>query len=165
VSEVWKDVVGFEGAYEVSDMGRVRHKGGRIVPGHEIDGYRGVSLNFTNSRGHRDSKRRAVHLLMLEAFVGPRPAGMCSRHLNDVRSDNRLDNLAWGTHKENAADARRNGRLVRMDAATIREIRASTETDEEIAARLNRSVPVVFNARAGVSYQHVPLDDATNGNA
>jgi hypothetical protein len=51
-----------------------------------------------------------VHTLMLEAFVGPRPfAGANGRHLNDVKTDNRMENLAWGTPSENNYDRVRNG--------------------------------------------------------
>lgn len=56
---------------------------------------------------------RRVHHLVLEAFVGPRPAGMETRHLNGVRADNRLENLAWGTPTENAADKIRHGTATR----------------------------------------------------
>jgi hypothetical protein len=50
-----------------------------------------------------------VHHLVAEAFHGPRPNYLAvARHLNDVKTDNRLENVAWGTRKENAADMRRN---------------------------------------------------------
>lgn len=51
-----------------------------------------------------------VHVLVLEAFVGPRPPGMECLHSNDVGTDNRLSNLRWGTHSENLNDLVRNGR-------------------------------------------------------
>lgn len=47
---------------------------------------------------------RQVHQLVLEAFVGLCPDGMECRHLNGVRDDNRLENLCWGTRKENQND-------------------------------------------------------------
>lgn len=47
-----------------------------------------------------------VHRLVLTAFVGPCPEGMECRHLNGVRSDCRLSNLAWGTREENVEDRR-----------------------------------------------------------
>lgn len=47
---------------------------------------------------------RYVHNLMLEAYVGPRPAAHEARHLNSDSLDNALTNLAWGTRAENAAD-------------------------------------------------------------
>ncbi len=55
--------------------------------------------------GTRD--RRYVHELVLTTFVGPRPDGMLVRHLNDIPTDNRLENLAWGTKSENQQDWRR----------------------------------------------------------
>lgn len=49
---------------------------------------------------------------MLETFVGPRPFSEAeARHLNDDSLDDSLENLAWGTHTENMADAVRNGRM------------------------------------------------------
>ena len=50
-----------------------------------------------------------VHRLVLEAFVGPMPAGGVTRHLNGIKADNRLENLTYGTHSENAADTLRLG--------------------------------------------------------
>jgi hypothetical protein len=64
-------------------------------------GYMLVSLGF--------NKKRAVHTLVLEAFVCPRPKGMQCRHLDDNKKNPRLENLCWGTPKENLADQYRNG--------------------------------------------------------
>ena len=49
-------------------------------------------------------KRFLVHTLVLRTFVGPKPPGMETRHLNGNRRDNRLENLAYGTGSENQAD-------------------------------------------------------------
>lgn len=57
--------------------------------------------------GYEDHK---VHILVLEAFVGPRPDGMVGRHRNDDTTNNALTNLCWGTRVENVQDAVRNGR-------------------------------------------------------
>jgi hypothetical protein len=50
-----------------------------------------------------------VNRLVLETFVGPCPKGMVCRHLNGIRTDNRLENLRWGTPKENSADMKQHG--------------------------------------------------------
>jgi hypothetical protein len=49
-----------------------------------------------------------VHAVVLETFVGPRPEGMECRHLNDIKTDNRAENLCWGTKTENHEDQRYN---------------------------------------------------------
>lgn len=120
--EIWKPVVGYEGRYEVSNIGRVRSvervvQGGRTptafrkVPEKmraltvNVDGHVRVTL-------HKDAKRKIhfVHALMLAAFVGPRPDPESEiRHLNGDPSDNRIENLAYGTHAENVADMMRHG--------------------------------------------------------
>lgn len=62
-------------------------------------GYRRV--HFWTPSGSRSF---LVHRLVLGAFVGPCPAGMECRHLNGDSTDNRVENLAWGTHVENVKD-------------------------------------------------------------
>jgi hypothetical protein len=54
-------------------------------------------------------RKRVVHRIVLEAFLGPMPPGFLCRHLNGVKTDNRLENLAYGTHKSNAADRHEHG--------------------------------------------------------
>jgi hypothetical protein len=62
-------------------------------------GYKVVSL------GGRGGKKAYIHDLVLETFIGKRPEGKEACHINGEKSDNRLDNLYWGTRKENVADA------------------------------------------------------------
>lgn len=104
--EVWKDVVGLEGRYEVSNLGRVRSlafrgrgEAGLMRPSPNYSGYQVITLG-----AHR--KQYRVHVLVLEAFVGPRPPGMQGCHNNGDRADNRLENLRWDTPKGNIADRR-----------------------------------------------------------
>lgn len=59
-----------------------------------------------------DRKRFSVGRLVLEAFVGPCPAGLQCCHANDDPWDNRLENLRWDTPKANAKDRARNGKDV-----------------------------------------------------
>lgn len=112
--EQWKPVLGFEGLYEVSDRGRVRSVDRVLV---KSDGRRmtikGKLLKGGTNQGYVSHKMQGVtkftHIMVLEAFVGPRPPGMQVRHLNDIKDDNRLSNLRWGTSSENAKDRVRNG--------------------------------------------------------
>lgn len=76
-----------------------------------------------------------VHHLVLETFVGFREEGTEARHLNDVKSDNRLENLCWGTHGENYADRVVNGGgnqgsrhgMAKLTEDDVREIRSMYE--------------------------------------
>jgi hypothetical protein len=106
--------------YEVSSDGRVRSVGGwvkyrdkrkpRLYPSVErktflVKGYRHVTLNISGKK-----KNFYIHLLVCEAFHGPRPSTIHEvRHLNGDPFDNRSENLAWGTKKENAQDSIRHG--------------------------------------------------------
>lgn len=118
--EQWLPVVGYEGLYEVSDRGGA-HSLDRVVlrRGYPMK-LQGVTLRqgyakrggypvVTLSRDGRETTH-SVHVLMLLAFVSPRPEGdVHGRHLNDIPTDNRLANLAWGTRAENQRDMVRNG--------------------------------------------------------
>lgn len=109
----WRAIPGFE-AYEVSTDGAVRsmkRRNIRTKDQHDNgNGYFYVTLFMNNQASHL-----YVHRLVLLAFVGPCPDGMEARHLNGVRSDNRLANLAWGSKLENAADMQAHGTQPRGD--------------------------------------------------
>jgi hypothetical protein len=112
--EEWRAVVGNEGAYEVSSWGRVRsldRVGHRPSPhgGVVAIRYRGRNLRPAVARtGHLyiaiDRRVRYIHRLVIEAFVGPQPPGMECCHLNGDASDNRPENLRWGTRSDNMRD-------------------------------------------------------------
>jgi hypothetical protein len=93
MTEEWKICARNE-RYEVSSEGHVR-RDGRIV-GFNFGRYRAAALGRGNIV--------RIHVLVAESFHGPRPAGMEVRHLNGDGHDNRAENLAWGTRRQNAAD-------------------------------------------------------------
>jgi len=110
-NEIWKSVNDFE-QYSVSNMGRIRvenriRKCGSIFQG------RVLSPNESNNICLcKEGKRHWFKLpqLIMKAFVGNPPKGKeLVRHLDDDITNNSLTNLAWGSHKDNSADAIRNG--------------------------------------------------------
>jgi hypothetical protein len=117
MDERWLAVPGYEGHYEVSDMGRVRSLD-RLIPtpraarGDFRKSPGRVLRQTITTRGYpfvtlcKDGTRAVmtIHKMVLAAFVGPRPDGMVTRHLNGDPSDNRLENLTYGTPKENMHD-------------------------------------------------------------
>ena len=110
--EEWRPVLGCPG-YEISRTGRI--KTCRSINGRgplknewrEIHPFLSYGYRRVNLPGRIHA---SLAVLLLEAFVGPRPPGMLARHLNDIHDDNRLENLAWGTDADNKQDAIRNGR-------------------------------------------------------
>lgn len=123
-TERWLPVVGHEGFYEVSDLGRVwgverqiekpNRYGGisvctirakPLAPKPDPKGYVRVALS-------REGRVRyvRVHTLVLTAFVGPRPPGKEGLHDDGDGANNALSNLRWGTSTENSYDTVRHGR-------------------------------------------------------
>ncbi|KRD71423.1 hypothetical protein ASE45_06330 [Lysobacter sp. Root96] len=92
---------GYEGYYEVSDLGAVRRFGAAapLKPYICKGGYEQIGLCVNNKVKHFP-----IHRCVLLAFVGAPPAGHEACHNNGVRRDNRLANLRWGTRAENHAD-------------------------------------------------------------
>lgn len=125
----------------------------------------------TNEHGHvqvalRGLNNQLVHRLMLFAFVGPPPAGKpFGLHENDIPDDNRLENLRWGSAKENRADSRRNGTehrprgelsvRAKLTWDLVREIRASSESNVELAARFGVAAPTIGHVRSGRTWKEV----------
>ena len=97
-NEVWKDVKGYEGLYEVSTMGRVKSlRSGKILkPAKNKNGYLRVDL-------YKDGKQKhfLVHRLVAEAFLGNPDNKPCVNHLSEVKTSNHYSNLEFCTQKEN----------------------------------------------------------------
>lgn len=100
-SEVYVDIVGFEGIYQVSNIGNVKkicgYNNGQILKqGKTKDGYKCVNLSKKGK-----TKGCFVHRLVAMHFV-PNPLNKpCVNHLNRIRDDNRVENLEWVTQSEN----------------------------------------------------------------
>jgi hypothetical protein len=106
--EQWKDIVGYEGLYRVSNTGRVLSLGNdktrqdKILKPDISKGYKRVRL-FKNNR----SQRYAVHRLVAFAFLPPpvKPTASEVNHINRDRGDNNSYNLEWTTREENMEHA------------------------------------------------------------
>lgn len=106
--ERWAWVEGYP-HYEISSHGRVRsYASGQPQirrPSKDQHGYPQYSL-WADGKG----KNIRVHILVAAAFIGPRPAGLHIRHLDGDPTNPRVENLAYGTPRENALDTLRHGR-------------------------------------------------------
>lgn len=169
--EEWRQVVGFEGYYEVSSLGRIRrvvdscgYKAGRMLKtdGALWEGYHSVNLRRDGKGG-----RIHVHIVVATAFHGPRPSGEHEvNHKDGNKLNNRADNLEWLTKAKNAEHAyalglkkpvrlagELNGRakLTREDAERIRADGKSVSLTEQ-AKRYKVSRSTILMARQGKTW-------------
>jgi hypothetical protein len=119
VTEQWRPIPGYEGLYQISDLGRVMSLG-RVMTrtdGRQHTRQRKFMRPQPNSNGRLQVKLTArngskrlyqVHRLAMAAFVGPCPEGMEVLHWDDDATNNRLSNLRYGTRLQNWMDRRRN---------------------------------------------------------
>ncbi len=152
MAEQWLPVRGYEGRYDVSSHGHVRSlnylRMGRVQVlrlGTNAQGYRHVSL-------YKDGRQRLfrIHVLVLEAFVGPRPLGLVCDHIDSNPANNRVGNLCWVTQSENTLRGRSpevSGRRCRMQVGSKNPSAKMTEK-QVIEIRLRY-------ASGGVTYKEL----------
>jgi hypothetical protein len=179
---MWRPVAGTWSRYEISDQGRVRsrfktqwarRRRRAGLPSDEPWRLLRPSLNpRTGYLSVQLGRGRwvYVHHLVLEAFVSRRPLGKECRHLNGMRGDNRVANLAWGTRRDQQLDQRvhgtyrlpdgannrgaRNGRAI-LNETAVRWIKTCGLPTAQVAERLGIADTTVRNIRNGYRWKHV----------
>jgi len=123
VVEEWRAVPGFEGRYEVSNLGQVRSLGRTETYSRILNDGRRDNVTRTKktkplvgnlgSNGYLTvrlkGKTYAIHRLVLTAFVGPRPEGQAACHNDGDSVNNILSNLRWDTYQANNMDRAKHG--------------------------------------------------------
>lgn len=183
MSEVWKPIPGFPG-YVASSLGRVGsyrlhgsppgRSGGdqsartpklRLLKASpDPGGYLRVNLQANGK-----TCPQYVNRLVLLAFVGEPPPGHETRHFPDRdKTNNRPDNLSWGTHKQNVADKAFHGTTTRHlgeshpntdltneDVLRIRAKLADGVSVAEVARQENVTIGIVYSIRSRKSWRHI----------
>lgn len=157
--EVWRDIPGYEGRYQASNLGRIRsvdHYVTRFFPGKILkprirkEGYWTVPISGAGPKN--------VHRLVALAFHGePAEPGLQVRHLDGDRLNARADNLAWGTQSENEMDKYRyNGKHGKLRPEDVKEIRRRVndqgERVQDVAKDYGVNVETIRQAAKGVTF-------------
>lgn len=169
LEEEWQDVAIAPG-YKISSWGRLYspvshgpHKPGIKNGWVTVRGYRSYVLR--DESGKRIE--RAAHVLVANAFLGPRPEGLWVLHWDDDGLNNCLSNLRHGTPKENAADALRLGNFQqgerhvgsRLKATQVHEIRHLLMTTDmgyaEIGGLFNVKLGAIRSIYRGQTWKHL----------
>lgn len=170
---MWRDVVGYDGLYRVSNTGVIKSvsrvikrnnwseqtiHGRTLRPYSFPGGYPKVTLCKC---GKNTSLR--IHRVVLEAFTGPCPDGMQCRHLDGDPSNNHISNLVWGTIAENGKDRIRHGttcrgedngtsKLTEIDVKFIRHWLKSGHKHSKIADVFDVSQSTISHINLGTAW-------------
>lgn len=106
---------------------------------------------------------RKAHFLVALVFIGPRPEGQEVMHLNHDKTDNRPENLAYGTRQKNVDDkvaAKRHAHGSKQGHAKlteddVREIRRSTENNKTLGSKYRMLARSIGAVRRGIGWKHV----------
>ena len=141
--EIWKDVPGYEGLYQVSSLGSVKNKNSNTYK--KINVVDGGRLQVTLWKNN-EVINFGVHRLVAMSFIGEKPKGYHICHCDGNNKNNRLENLRYDTISQNRIDIYRHGRksgrgkLEISEVLEIRRLYDSNVTQTEISKMYNISI-------------------------
>jgi hypothetical protein len=174
--EIWKNICGYEGLYQVSNLGRVkslsRHvqsNGSTRLIREQIlsnnsccNGYPHITLV---GKGNRKTTR--ISHLVASTFIGPRPIGAQVCHNDGDRKNNTLTNLRYDTCSNNHADkhlhgtnqegeTNHNAKFRNLDILKIRTLLGKGEKQQAIASIYGVSTVTIHKIKHGKTWKHIP---------
>ena len=177
MSEIWKDIEGYEGLYQVSNRGRVKslerivmRKNGRpysvpeLIKERQIDhkGYDRIGLNKNGKK-----KRFFVHRLALQAFNPSSDETLEVNHIDGNKLNNNVENLEWVTSSENSIHAFKNNlhnhqgerntnaSITDSEAKEIKKLKGKGLTQKEVGEMFGTTNYVVANIWNRRGWTHV----------
>lgn len=175
--ERWRAIPGYEGIYEVSDLGRVKslsrptpmRNGIRVIRERILKFQLGSKVGYPTVVIYKRGVAQTVtiHRLVMLAFVGPAPDGMEVCHGNGDPLDNRLENLRYDTRRANRADGLRLGeiplgssrpraKLTEKKVSTMRMAVAAGLSQRDAAAQFGVHPMTVGKILRRERWKHVP---------
>lgn len=132
--EIWKDIKGYEGLYQVSNLGRVKSLERYVRCGTNGNGKRKVNERILRAgayckTGHvsvvlrKHGTGQPVHKLVMEAFVGARPENYDICHNDGNPKNNKLENLRYDTRRNNNIDVFKHGRTMGTSKLSLEEVK------------------------------------------
>lgn len=170
--EKWVPILGWEGLYEVSDMGRVRSLIRYRYTTFGLRPYGGFIVTlikkstgylYVNLTGNGRRVQEAVHRLVLSSFMGPPCSGNEACHGDGDRANNILSNLRWDTRKSNHADKIKHGTWQggeangnsKLTVAAVLDIRSSRESYKRLADKYGVSCTSIYRVKKRELWGHV----------
>jgi len=176
-NEIWKDVIEFNGCYQVSSLGRIKSKDRIVIKKHNSGKmmrqfYKGRMLSGTPQKyGHISvhlgfegrKYGRSLHRLILETFSGKAPHGCECCHNNGISSDNRIENLRWDTHTENNKDRKKHGMyavgekhaMAKLTEEQALEIKYCGMSPIKASRKFNIGLSTIHRIRNGESWRFI----------
>ena len=179
LTEEWRPVVGYEGLYEVSNIGRVRSVTRKVLQrNNRIKVMKGKLLTIHNRSKKKNTYKAVrlskenvmtnfnVHTLVAEAFLGPRPKDCLVLHGPLGRWVNTVNNLRYGSAIENAEDREKDGKTIKgeqmhtakLTSADVLEIRKELELSATITAlgkKYNVSKCTILDIKVRRTWKHI----------
>ena len=166
MKEIWKPVVGYEGLYQVSNMGRVKSLERKDCLGRTVkerilkqavthDGYLKVGLYAGGKL-----KTLKVHRLVCEAFNDNRDEKPEVNHINENKTDNRACNLEWSTRTGNNNHGTRNERAAKGIAKALSKPVGQYTRDGELV----KIWPSTMEVQRQAGFSQGNISKAANGN-
>ncbi len=154
--EVWRDIPGYNGLYQASDLGHIRVV--RVLKG----GYDRGRLTVALSK-RRKARSFHIHILVALTFLGPRPDGRVVAHNDGNPMNNRLSNLRYATQRENYQDSVRHGTAYigtrnwksKLTEPLVLAIRAACGEQASIAKKYGIAQCTVSQIKARLRWRHV----------
>ena len=156
--EEWRDIKGYEGLYQVSTMGRVksiRYNNKKILKQKKNQGYLQIMLCR-----HGEHKTLFVHRIVAETFLENPDNLPQVNHKNEIKSDNRVENLEWVSIKYNINYGTG---IKRRSATQINGLQSKPVYQYSIDGQFIKEYPSIREIERQLGYDHSSIGKCCNG--